>query len=238
MIINTRKIEEEMGRLFSEKRTFSEHLHKWEDIFLPDKHDHNCFEYLGQPSTEEFRKALQYQKDLGVNFIKLEGDSPLEDSFGLEEGVTATMVLNDRDAKWKSNDALVFKTPSVRETQEIEVKHYGPIYGEDFSRRNIKRLFEVLEYHGAYLNERLVGICYSYTADGMTCIDGLLVDNEYRNQYVATSLMAHIRETYPDAQLMLHAELDDSPKDMYLKMGFEIVDKLYEYSCTDISIIE
>ena len=72
----------------------------------------------------------------------------------------------------------------------------------------------------------------------MTCIDGLLVGNEYRNQYVATSLMAHIRETYPDAQLMLHAELDDSPKDMYLKMGFEIVDKLYEYSCTDISIIE
>ena len=236
-MIKTRAIEEKMDRLFSEKRPFSENLQKWEDNLLPDKYDHNCFEYSGQPSTEEFRKALQHQKDLGVNYIKLEGDSPLEDNFGLEEGVTATMMLNDCDAKWKYHDALVFKTPSVREAQEIEVKHYGPIYGEDFSRRNIKRLFEVLEYHGAYLNERLVGICYSYTDDGMTCIDGLLVDNEYRNQYVATSLMAHIREIYPNTQLMLHAELDDSPKDMYLKMGFEIVDKLYEYSCTDISII-
>jgi len=236
-MIETRTIEEKMGRLFSEKKTFSEHLSKWEDYLLLDKYDHNCFEYSGQPSEEEFRRALRYQKDLGVNFIKLEGDSPLADSFGLEEGVTATMVLNDCDVKWKTNNALIFETPSVTAAEEIEVKHYGSIYGEDFSRRNIRRLFEKLEYYGAYLDERLVGICYSYTADGMTCIDGLLVDSKYRNQYVATSLIQHILAVYPDTKLMLHAEVDDSPKDMYLKMGFKIVDKLYEYSCTDISII-
>ena len=128
IMINTRMIEEKMIRLFAEKKPFSEHLYKWEDALLPDKYDHNFFEYSIQPSGEEFRKALQYQKDLGANFIKFEGAEPLADSFGLEAGVTVTMALTDSGAGWKTNDALTFKTPSFREAEEIEVKHYGPVF--------------------------------------------------------------------------------------------------------------
>ena len=238
MMIETRLIEEKIGRLFSVKKPFSEHLSKWEDNLLPDKYDHNSFEYSGQPSKEEFQMALNYQRELGANFIKLEGDEPLADSFELEAGITATMVLTDSDTKWKTNDALIFKTPPISELQELEVKHYGSVYGEDFCIRNMARLYDQLEYHGAYLGNKLVGVCHSYTADKITCIDGLLVDDDYRKQYVATSLISHIKENYPDTALMLHADIDDTPKDMYLKMGFGIVDKLYEYSCQDISKIE
>ena len=39
---------------------------------------------------------------------------------------------------------------------------------------------------------------------------------------------------HPDDTLFLHADEDDTPKDMYLKMGFEIVDRLYEYTRTGI----
>ena len=231
----TRLVEEKMARLFSEKRKFSEHLFKWEDNLLPDKYDHNSFEYSGQPSKEEFQMALNYQRELGANFIKLEGDEPLADSFELEAGIIATMVLTDSNTKWKTNDALIFKTPPISELQELEVKHYGSVYGEDFCRRNMDRQYDKFKYHGAYLGNELVGVCHSYTADIITCIDGLLVDDNYRKQYVATSLISHIRDEHPDTALMLHADVDDTPKDMYLKMGFEIVDKLYEYSCQDIS---
>ena len=237
-MIETRVIEEKMGRLFSVKKPFSEHLSKWEDHLLPDKYDHNCFEYHGQPTEEEFQMALHYQRELGVAFIKLEGDAPLVDSFGLEAEITATMVFTDSDTTWKTNDALVFKTPPISELQELEVKHYGSVYGEDFCIRNMARLYDKLEYQGAYIGNQLVGVCYSYTADGITCMDGLLVDDKHRKQYVATSLIAHIKEKHPDAALMLHADMDDTPKDMYLKMGFKIVDKLYEYSCQDLSKIE
>ncbi len=182
--------------------------------------------------------ALHYQRELGVAFIKLEGDAPLVDSFGLEAEITATMVFTDSDTTWKTNDALVFKTPPISELQELEVKHYGSVYGEDFCIRNMARLYDKLEYQGAYIGNQLVGVCYSYTADGITCMDGLLVDDKHRKQYVATSLIAHIKEKHPDAALMLHADMDDTPKDMYLKMGFKIVDKLYEYSCQDLSKIE
>ena len=220
-MIETRIIEEKLGRLFSVKKPFSEHLSKWEDNLLPDKYDHNSFEYYGQPTNEEFQMALNYQRELGANFIKFEGDEPLADSFGLQAGITVTMVLTDSNIKWKANDALIFKTPSIDELQELEVKHYGSVYGEDFCRRNIARLYDKLEYHGAYLGNKLVGACHSYTADGITCIDGLLVDDNHRKQYVATSLISHIREKYPNTSMMLHADIDDTPKDMYLKMGFE-----------------
>ena len=46
--------------------------------------------------------------------------------------------------------------------------------------------------------------------------------------------VAHIRDMHPEDTLLLHADEDDTPKDMYLKMGFDIVDRLYEYTRTGI----
>lgn len=231
----TRKIEERLTGMFAERKAFSEHLVKWEDGLLPDKYDRNCFEYSGQPTREEFEKAVQYQKKIEAGFIKLEGDTPLEDSFGLEAGVTLTMVLRSHGAGWMTNPSLTFGTPSIEELVELEVKHFGPLYGEDFTKRNIGRQYEKLSYHGAYLDGKLVGACYSFCSDGLLCIDGLIVDSEYRKRYVATSLIAHIKDSYPDRILFLHADDDDTPKEMYRKMGFETIDRLYEYLCTDIS---
>ena len=223
-----------MAKLFSEKRQFSEHLFKWEDPSLPDKYDHNCFEYTAQPTMEEFQIAADYQREKGDFFIKLEGDHPLTDSFDLEPGVTLTMVLKGDIRKWRRNENVRFAVPSLEELEEIEVKHYGPVYGESFSRRNIRRLYEKLDYHGGYIGDTLVAACYSFSSDGMTCIDGLIVDEEYRHQGVATALLAHVSETNENSTLFLHADEDDTVKDMYLKLGFEIANHLYEYSCLDL----
>ena len=228
-MVETRKVEEKMAGLFSTKRPFSAHLFKWEDPLLPDKYDHNCFEYSGQPSREELEEAMRYQRSIGSAFIKLEGDEPLLDSFGLEQSITLTMVLRSAGQGWKTNPELVFHVPSLSELEDIERRHFGPLYGEDFTRRNIRRLYEKLTFHGAYLDGKLVGAGYSFSDSGFTCIDGLIVDTAYRKRCVATSLIKHIKESCPDTILFLHADDDDSPKDMYLKMGFEISDRLYEY---------
>ena len=222
-----------MARLFCVRKPFSAHLAKWEDDLLPDKYDHNCFEYSAQPTAEEFEAAKQYQKEKGATFIKLEGDAPLDNPFGLEQSITLTMLLTKHHAPWPVNPDIVFRKPDLAALEAIEVRHYGPVYGEDFSRRNVRQLYEKLSYHGAYLAGRLVGAGYSFSADGLTCVDGLIVDADYRRRYVATSLLAHIRDTHPAHTLFLHADEDDTPKDMYRKMGFETVDRLYEYIKTE-----
>lgn len=230
-----RSFEEKKATLFSVKKPFSEHLMKWEDVALPDKYDHNCFEYADQPTREEYEKAVAYQKDKGAGFIKLEGDNPLEDAFGLEPGITLTMAFMNKEAEWKNNKEISIRPPTLPELEEIDVKHFGPLYGEDFSRRNIRHQYKKLEFHGAYLMDKLVGACHTFCADGITCIDGLIVDDAHRHQYVATTLLKYIREKHSQDILILHADNDDTPKDMYLKMGFIIVDRLYEYSKTDMS---
>lgn len=231
----TRNVEEKMAMLFSERKPFSAHLFKWEDNLLPDKYDHNCFEYTGQPTIKEFQEALEYQRHRGDCFIKLEGDQPLTDCFGLEPSVTVTMEMKSDATAWKRNHRVRFDVPSLEELEALEVKHFGPVYGESFSRRNLCRLYEKLRYHGAYIDQTLVAACYSFRSDGMICIDGLIVDEDYRHQYIATSLIAHIAETNADSTLFLHADEMDTPKEMYLKLGFEITDYLYEYLRTDLA---
>ena len=230
---DTRKVEEKQAELFSVKRPFSEHLSRWVDEALPDKYDHNAFEYTGQPTAEEFQRALAFQRERGDTFLKLEGDAPLPDAFGLEASVTWTMVLRGDPGAWPRNGELRFGRPDLLELEEMEVRHYGPVYGEDFSRRNIRRLYEKLEFYGAFLDGRLVGYCHGFRADGMCCLDGLLVDEAYRHRRIATSLLAHIAEATGDV-LFLHADEDDTPKDMYLQLGFAVTDRLYEYSCANL----
>ena len=230
----TRAFEQKLAGLFSVQKPFSEHLLKWEDPALPDKYDHNCFEYTAHPTAAELACALEYQKSLGAAFLKLEGNEPLENALGLEPGVTLTMALLEKETHWKHNEGLTFRTPALSELEEIEVKHFAPLYGEDFTRRNIRRLYGTLDYHGAYFEDRLIAACHSFSADDITGIDGLIVDQAYRRRYAASSLLGHIKAAHPADLLILHADNDDTPKEMYLKMGFQIVDRLYEYLRTDL----
>lgn len=235
----TRKTDESFYRLFSASHTVSEHLTKREDSELRDKYDHNAFCYYSQPSADEVRAALAYQKERGDTFLKLEGYEPLADAFGMECEETLTMVLPpETDIRnWKTNPDVSIKAPDADQLEQHELKYYGPLYGDDFTVRNNRNLREKLTYLGAYLGGKLVGDCYIFASDGYVCMDGLLVDEDFRHQYIAMTLMKHIAEKAQERGeiLYLHADSEDTPKELYAKMGFQTVDKLYEYLCTDFS---
>ena len=224
-----RAAEEDMAMLFSVRRSFSEHLKRWEDNELPDKYDHNCFVYSAQPTREEFEKALDYQRERGDSFIKLEGDFPLKDDFGLSPGVTLTMQLSGSTDDWILNDEVEIRKPRYKDIIEIERKHFGPVYGEDFSVRNADHLFEYLDFRGAYTGEKLVGAYYFSSSYGYTCVDGLIVDEDYRNRHIATTLLKHAVDEAAGNVVFLHADAVDTPRTMYEKLGFRVVDRRYEY---------
>ena len=241
-MIQTRNTDSAFSLLFSVPTVFSEHLTKHEDNQLRDKYDHNSFIYSGQPSLEEFQKALAYQKARGDSFIKLEGYEPLEHTFGMEQEETLTMVL-PRDVDFSFllvNPDITIQAPDFAQLEQHELKYYGPLYGEDFTVRNNPRLREKLTYHGAYLGGKLVGSCYTYSAGGYTCMDSLVVDEDYRHRYIATTLIKYLAETArrEGNVLYLHADPEDTPKDMYARMGFQTTDTVYEYLCTDFSTLK
>lgn len=232
-----RTCERDLLMQFSSRRSFSKNLMKWEDVELEDKYDHNFFEYSGQPSAKEFQDALLYQREEKASFIKMQGYFPLHDSFGLKESVILTLELTQDPSEWKTNPDIEFHSPSYKDLVEIECKYFGPLWGENFVTRNVDRLYEELDYLGAYRDGQLIASCYYFSSGRFTCIDGLVTAEEERHKYVATSLLAEVIKRVPRHTVFLHASDDETPKEMYQKMGFQIVDRTYEYLSENIDKI-
>lgn len=231
---SVRSTEEELAMIFSVRRSFSDHLKRWEDNELPDQYDLNCFEYSAQPSQEEFERALDLQRERGDAFIKLVGDVPLADDFGLSSGIRLTLQLSGSTDCWSVNDKVEIKTPRYKDLKETALKHFGPVRGEDFAARNADHLYEYLGCRGAYLGEKLVGAYYFYTSDGYTCVEGLIVDQDFRQRHIAAALLKHAADEAAGNVVFLHADQDSAAKKVFEKLGFREVGRRYEYFSAEI----
>ena len=245
-ISRIRKAEQSFKRLFSQKRTFSEHLEKWQDGDLYDMYDHNQFvPLLDDPTDKELEQAIAYQHQLGRGFLKLDTREKLDEAlikrFSLEECCTETMLLRNKKenmARWKDNpDVIIYDSASgdvLADLLKIDIETFASDYGEDFIRRRdaryVKKAMETqgFHYYVAYLDGKVAGSCYACAIDGYVVMDALVVREAFRKRYVATTLMKHIASQFKE-EMFLHADADDTPKEMYRKMGFETVDELYEY---------
>ena len=63
-------------------------------------------------------------------------------------------------------------------------------------------------------------------------MDGLLIIKEYRNRYVASNLIKDIAAYY-DCPIYLHADEDDTPKEIYYKLGFVKCNDTFDYFKSD-----
>ena len=245
-ISRIRKAERSFKMLFSQKCVFSEHLEKWQDDDLYDMYDHNQFvPLLDDPTDKELEQAIAYQHQLGRGFLKLDTreklDEALTERFSLEECCTETMLLRNKQKNieaWKCNpDVIIHDSASsdvLADLLQIDIETFASDYGEDFIRRRdaryVKKAMETqgFHYYVAYLDRKPAGSCYACAIDGYVVMDALVVREAFRKRYVATTLMKHIASQFKE-EIFLHADADDTPKEMYRKMGFETVDELYEY---------
>ena len=245
-ISRIRKAERSFKTLFSQKCAFSEHLEKWQDDDLYDMYDHNQFvPLLDDPTDKELEQAIAYQHQLGRGFLKLDTreklDEALTERFSLEECCTETMLLRNKQKNieaWKCNpDVIIHDSASsdvLADLLKIDIETFASDYGEDFIRRRdaryVKKAMETqgFHYYVAYLDGKVAGSCYACAIDGYVVMDALVVREAFRKRYVATTLMKHIASQFKE-EMFLHADADDTPKEMYGKMGFETVDELYEY---------
>lgn len=245
-ISRIRKAERSFKMLFSQKRAFSQHMEKWQDDDLYDMYDHNQFvPLLDDPTGKELEQAIAYQRQLGRGFLKLDTreklDEALIERFSLEECCTETMLLRNKQKNieaWKCNpDVIIHDSASsdvLADLLQIDIETFASDYGEDFIRRRdaryVKKAMETqgFHYYVAYLDRKPAGSCYACAIDGYVVMDALVVREAFRKRYVATTLMKHTASQFKE-EMFLHADADDTPKEMYRKMGFETVDELYEY---------
>ncbi len=236
---NIRRCEDYWRELFAEKLPFNDCFDRWYNPNLPDQYTTNAFFPKGAVTAEALAEAYAYQRDLG--FLQLMCKEPLDralaEEFQLKENIVLTMaLLGGNPDQWQEN-----KTISIADVQEQDISEDIIAFqvaqedGEsDYPLRAITQDMKAAaaypEYHwlAAYQNGDVAAVCHALCYSGCVEIDDLVVAPAARKQYIATSLLKYIAEHF-EGQLYLHADEDDTPRDLYSRLGFEVVDKCWEY---------
>jgi len=222
-----------------------ENLVRYNDDRLPDMYDSNFFEAKRQITEEDYVQMLEYKEKRGERHLKAVCCEPSEllSEKGLETGILLTMMKTDRDYPDRCRHSLRFtnlKDENIKkDLTGLEVKHYAEAYGMDFTLRKCSRFYDAareggngLNYYAAYLGETIVASCSAFFSHDVVEFDNLLTDRDHRHQGIATALMSYVHSRF-GCPMFLHAEEDDTPKEMYRNMGFFTVKTVYEYLRTD-----
>jgi len=228
-------------RLFGAVRApFNSHLNRWQNLSCPDRVDHNFFEAPLELTVSDIQAAISAQKRRALNYVMIRMDRPMEplcrSSFAFEETATHVMAMqNPKNNLWPINT-----DSEIRDIQSSDIRadlldvSSVPEPYREVSYRNMQMVLEVAkthpEYHWlcAYADGKRVGNVYALSHNGFVEMDDLWVEEDYRHHRVATTMMKYIADRI-DGVLYLHADTASSPKDMYAKMGFEVVETVYEY---------
>lgn len=246
--------EDAFQKVFCSSFDFSDVFSKNEDDLITLMYDHHQFVVKKQEIEErDIQEAMDYQRQEGCNYLQIDSRYPfskiLIEKFKLDESMTITMVnthSNDDLANYfHVNPNVVIKDIQFEDIEkdllDIDLKNYQEDYGEAFIKQFVSAFClkakedNRLHYLGAYLNGEICGYCYYFDDGNYKVLDNLTVNEESRHQYVASSLISYIIAT-SDSTTYLHVDQNDTPKEMYQKMGFEKIDVLYEYLCMELNI--
>ena len=199
---STRQADQAYYELFSVSRPFSEHLNKREDNQLADKYDHNSFFYHGQPTLEEVRGRWN-TKSQGRRLLQA-GRVCASGTFLWDgTGCNPDHVLSDPAAadRWALQPRCTDSQADYAQLEQLNCVITALCMGM-ILRCATTAACGKAGLPRRYLGERLVGCCYTCEAGEWVCMDSLLVADDSRRQYVATTLMksiaaAHTRGAEP-----------------------------------------
>lgn len=216
------------------------------DDSLKDMYDHNYTSVVGKVDEALLFKINEYKQNRNESHTKIVSFNKEELLLekGFEESILLTMVKEDFTSWPKEiNSNLIFKNHKEIDIQndvlKLELFEYGNVYGEDFTTRKISRYMTKakekdngLNFFGAYIDNKLVAYLHAYYYQNVVGVDGLLVKKEFRHQGIAASLLQYVSNFY-NCPIYLHADEDETPKEMYIKLGFKTIEKVYEYLLLD-----
>lgn len=232
--------------LFSKSIDYGSFIRYFDDE-LKDMYDHN-FSLLKEDINENiYQDILNIKKNREEKHIKisLEKEEKYFIEKGFESEVNLTLVKEDYlNFNIPSLDFVTYKRyrqnkEIIKDVIKLEKEYYGKEYGEDFCERRWLRYAKKvdegdngLDIWVVYDKDIPIAFAYSFYSEDVVAMDGLLVINEYRHRYVASNLIKTIGAHY-DCPIYLHADKSDTPKEMYRKLGFIVIEETYDYLLTE-----
>ena len=228
-------------RLFgSVKSRFNENLSSWVSELRPDHCGSNCFIPDNHLTSDDVQAAVDANMARGLDYAMFSMSRPMDvpclERYNFDTDISYVMaMLEDQNHAWKVNDSIEIRDIQTSDISAdiLDVSDVPEQYRASASR-NMQMVLDVAKSHPnyhwlcAYKDGKKVGTAYALEYNGFVEMDDLWVAEEYRHQRIATTIIKYIVE-HTNGIVYLHAMENATPKDMYAKMGFEIVETIYEY---------
>ncbi|MGG4266520.1 GNAT family N-acetyltransferase [Peribacillus simplex] len=206
------------------------------------RYDSNFIEFKKVPSLAEFKETEKYLRDYHLKKDQKHVKFYFPANIKPAGGLNAYLTDQGYEIGFLELYAIQPKNfPSVRNNPEIDIQvvtdknlevflnlqyQYDLNYGSEFAKQKaelIKRQFEdkniqqVLAFYKGSPAGYVDIIISSETAE----IDNLTVDELFRNKGIGSRLQKFVMESFPEKSVILVADGEDSPREMYKKQNYQ-----------------
>lgn len=228
------------GEVVTENRLYR-HFHHSEMLF---RHDSNYIEFKQLPVLSEFEEAVEYLKE----YHREKGQNHVRFVFPADEKLTADLFFDliSKDFNMGIVELYAIEPkdfPDIKENPDIVVRPFteGDLdmylsfqfrqdlaYGREFAEQKTeqyKRRFDqdnILQLLAYYKGE-IAGSLELIIMDEMAEIDGLAVDASFQRKGIGSHLQKFVMEKYPEKVIILAADGEDSPREMYKKQNYQYI---------------
>lgn len=222
------------------KERFGNNLYRWHCEARPEHYNSNFFMPIECLTRQDVQDAVAFQKQRDIREVMFSTSGPVDKSifegYACDEYSAHVMaMLSDQSHLWQTNRNVEIRDIQTHDVSKdiLDVSHVSERYREA-AYRDMQMILEIAkthpEYHWlcVYMDGKRVGRAYAVEHNGFVEMDDLWVAEEYRHRKIATTIIKHIVK-HTDGILYLHAATNATPKNMYAKMGFEIVETVHEY---------
>lgn len=234
-----------LGNIVSENAHYK-HFHYPEMLI---RYDSNFIEFKNLPSLTEFKKVEEYLRDYHlkrgqkhVKFylpanIKPEGElNAYLTDMGYEMGFLELYAIQPSDFPTVRSNPDIDIQMVTEENLEIliNLKYKSDLeFGSEFARQKtdlIKRQFDdpAIRQVLAFYKGSPAGYVDVIISGETVEIDELTVDEMFRNKGIGSRLQKFVMDSFSKKTLILVADGEDTPKEMYKKQNYEYLGFKYE----------
>ena len=242
--------EQEYIRCFS-NTTEHEEFVQYSDALLPDMYKHNFLAVRKTVGPDRIRyllgSALSEAKAQNKGFFRMElpagqdyPDAAIDHPGIVREHLGAYLYPSDNEPDWKVRSDCTFRKIETEEMVEqlalLDLAHDRVTCGEDFCVRRTHRRGQVYLSGAAcnsylcYLDGVPVGNCDLFVHGDTAKIEDFAVLPDFQHMGIGTTLlreMVSAAKTAGAKVIYLCTGEDDTPREMYRKLGFQKVMNFY-----------
>jgi len=221
----------------------------YHDARMLIRYDSNLIAYKRMPNLKEFSHTEKYLEEYHFD----RGQKHVKFIFPPNEEIDEKLLANLTGKEYDIGFTEMYKInprnfPEEEKRKEIEIVHIGKaqledfltlsyqqdlIFGKEFAtltRDNNRRHFhnstiwQVMAYYNGVPAGGLKAIIKEQTVE----IDGLFVLPEFQRNRIAAHLQQFVMKSWPEKTVILLADGEDTPREMYKKQNYDYVGFQYE----------